>query len=72
MTFYMATQVDTPVSHKITFRWMPNIDTTCVIMRLRSLPDGTSKTDQFRVRRVMDLDGRERFTQCDCELEKVV
>jgi head-tail adaptor len=70
MTFYAAEQVDRPVTHKIVIRWLDWMDATCVIFRVTRRPDGTSRIERFRVRRVMEVDGRKRFLRCDCELEE--
>ncbi|HEY8685997.1 MAG TPA: head-tail adaptor protein [Chloroflexota bacterium] len=70
MTFYAAEQVDTPVTHRITIRWLNWVDTTCVVFRTTNNPDGTKMTERFRVRRVMPVDGRQRFIRMECELEE--
>jgi hypothetical protein len=72
MTFYGAAQVDTPVTHRITLRWLDFVDTTCVIFRTTRRPNGTLKTELFRIRRLMDLDGRKRFLRAECELERIL
>lgn len=69
MTFYAAEQVDTPVTHKIVIRWLDWIDTTCVIFRATKRLDGSVRHERFRIRRVMEIDGRKRFVRLDCELE---
>ena len=69
MTFYAAEQVDAPVTHRITTRWLDWVDTACVIMRATRRPDRTVMVERFRVRRVMPIDGRQRFLRMDCELE---
>lgn len=43
MTFYAGMQVDTPVTHRITVRWLDWIDTTCVIYRQTLRLDKTSR-----------------------------
>ena len=70
MTFYAAEQIDTPVTHKIVIRWLDWIDTTCVIFRATQRLDGSVRHERFRIRRVMEIDGRKRFLRLDCELEK--
>jgi head-tail adaptor len=69
MTFYGAVQVDTPVTHRITLRWLDYLSTNCVIFRTTTLPDGSKRLERFRVRRVIEIDGRKRFVRCECELE---
>jgi SPP1 family predicted phage head-tail adaptor len=70
MTFYAAEQVDTPLTHKIVIRWLDWIDMTHVIFRVTKRPDGSDMIERFRVRRVMPIDGRQRFLRMDCELEQ--
>jgi hypothetical protein len=71
MTFYAGEQVDTPVTHKITIRWLDWVDTTCVIFRVTTRKDQSARTERFRVRRSMEVKGRKRFLRMDCELEGV-
>jgi Phage head-tail joining protein len=70
MTFYAAEQVDTPLTHKITCRWLDWLDTTCVVFRSTRRADGTERIERFRVRRMAEIDGRKRFVRLDCELEQ--
>ena len=70
MTFYAAEQVDTPLTHKIVIRWLDWVDTTQVVFRVTKRPDGSDMVERFRVRRVMPIDGRQRFLRMDCELEQ--
>jgi head-tail adaptor len=70
MTFYGSAQVDTPVTHKVTVRWLDWLDATHVIIRDTARPDRTIRREVFRIRRVMELDGRKRFALMECELEK--
>ena len=69
-THYLTVQVDTPVTHMITTRWLDYVENTNVIMRSTTRPtDGTMRTELYRVRRVKELGGRKRFCQFECELE---
>ena len=70
LTFYAGVQVDTPVTHRITLRWLDFVDTTCVVFRITERADGTSRIERFRVRRLAEVNGRKRFIQLDCELEE--
>jgi SPP1 family predicted phage head-tail adaptor len=70
MTFYAAEQVDTPITHRVTIRWLDWVDTTCVIFRDTKRQDRSTMRERFRVRRVMSIDGRQRFLRMDCELEQ--
>ena len=70
VTFYAAEQVNTPVTHRIVMRWLDWVDTTHVIIRVTKRPDQSDMVEWFRVRRVMSIDGRQRFLRLDCELEK--
>ena len=70
MTFYAAEQVDTPLTHRIVIRWLDWVDATHVVFRVTKRPDASSMIERFRVRRVMPIDGRQRFLRMDCELEQ--
>ena len=70
MTFYAAEQVDTQLTHRIVIRWLDWVDATHVVFRVTKRPDGSAMIERFRVRRVMPLDGRQRFLRMDCELEQ--
>lgn len=70
MTFYGAAQVDTPVTHKVTIRWLDWIDTRHVIIRDTIRADRTVRREVFRIRRYMEIDGRKRFLLMECEEEK--
>ena len=72
MTFYAAAQVDTPVTHKITVRWLDWLDTNHILYRDTVRQDTTTRREVFRIRRVMEVDGRKRFALLECELEKRV
>ena len=70
MAFYAAEQVDTPVTHRIVIRWLDWVDNSCVVLRETKRPDRSTMIERFRVRRVMSIDGRQRFLRMDCELEQ--
>jgi len=83
LTFWGSVQVDTPVTHRIIIRWVGYIDNTWAVVRetkpasLAPLPQTaqgfeTPRVEIFRVRRVIEIDGRKRFTGLDCELERVL
>src|SRR6202050_2942385 len=61
LTFYAAEQVETPVTHRIIIRWLDWVDTTCVVFRVTKRPDESEMIERFRVRRVLPIDGRQRF-----------
>lgn len=69
LTFYGAAQTDTPVTHRITVRWLNYLDNTSAFRRETRLPDGEVRSEIFRVRRVKELNGRKRFISAECELE---
>jgi SPP1 family predicted phage head-tail adaptor len=70
LTFYAAEQVETPLTHRIIVRWLDWVDTTHVIFRVTKRPDQSNMIERFRVRRVLSIDGRQRFLRMDCELEQ--
>jgi head-tail adaptor len=69
LTFYGAAQTDTPITHRITFRWLDYLDQSHAILRVTRLPNGVLREEVFRVRRVMEAEGRKRFSVLECELE---
>lgn len=73
-SFIGAEQIDMPISHRIYIRWQPFADLSMfdVITRAMVLPDGSARTETFRVRRVMEWQGRHRFIVADCDLEREV
>ena len=70
MTFYGSAQVDTPVTHKVTLRWLDWLSTLHVIIRDTLRQDGTTRREVFRIRRLMEIDGRKRFCLLEVEEEK--
>ena len=71
ITFYGAQQVDMPVTHRITTRWLDYLDQTDIIARTTILPGGRLRGELYRIRRIKELNGRKRFTSLECELERV-
>ena len=69
LTFWSAQQTDTPVTHRIRMRWLDYLDNTHVITRASTRPDGSTRTEVFRVRRIKELGGRKRFVEIEAELE---
>lgn len=74
LTFWGAAggneQVDTPITHRIFMRWQNSLPNAYAITRSTLLPDGTTRTETFRVRRIREIDGRKRFVIVECEEEK--
>jgi hypothetical protein len=73
ITSYGGMQIDTPQpTHVIRLRWLDYVEMTNIIMRSTESPiDGTTRTETFRVRRVLEVGGRKRFARIECELERV-
>ena len=71
MTYYMGQQTDRPITHVITIRWQDWLDQTYIITRAsaRTGSDDSSRTEIFRIRRIMEIGGRKRFLKIECELE---
>lgn len=69
MAFWAGVQVDAPITHRITVRFLDYIDNRYVIIRNTASLDGQTRQEIFRVRRVKDRDGRKRFTEIEAELE---
>lgn len=68
-TFVQSTQIDGPVTHIINIRWQDYPVNADVVARSTDRPDGTLRTELFRVRRTKEVGGRKRFIQMECELE---
>lgn len=69
-TYIAGEQIDMPITHRITTRWQDGLDMFDVALREIERPDGTRRQEIFRIRRVGEFQGRQRFTLLDCELEK--
>ena len=72
ITFYETSAVDTPVTHRIWVRWMDWVDTRHVVLRDTLRPDGSTRRELFRVRRVAEDQGRKRYLMIEGELERSV
>ena len=70
MTFRLGVQTDTPATHIVTIRWLDWVDTNNVILRKTKRPNDTIRSELFRIRRVMENDGRKRFLTLECEQEE--
>ncbi len=71
-TFWGAVQTDAPVTHAITMRLQDYPDNTKVIYRSTKLPDGSTRTETFRVRKAGEIGGRKRFIRLLCQLEQAI
>lgn len=71
MTFYAATQTDVPVTHRIWTRWLDYVDTRHIVLRRSTRTDGSVREEHFRVRRVVEDQGRKRYTMIEAMLEEV-
>jgi head-tail adaptor len=69
-TFWETTQIETPITHMINIRWQDYPQTIDVVIRSTNRPDGTQRSELFRVRRTKEVAGRKRFLQMECELER--
>ena len=71
MAMYEGEQLETPITHQITFRWQPYeaIQMFDTIIRYTDLPNGERRAEVFRIRRIEEWDGRHRYIIADCELE---
>jgi hypothetical protein len=69
-------QIDRAITHRVFCRWftppnMATVDLTYLIERIMETPDGKTRKERFRVWRVMELEGRNRFLQFDVMQECV-
>lgn len=72
--FYGAVAVNGPdaPTHIIETRWNDYVDQRHAFVRTSVKPDGTQRTEVFRVRRALgDFDGRKRRSRYECQLETV-
>jgi hypothetical protein len=60
---------DKAPTHRAIVRWVDGIDMTYAIRRVTNRPNGTQKTEMFRVRRIMEIEGRKRFVSLELQLE---
>ncbi len=76
IAFYTAINTDElgtkPYSHNIYMRWQRYLDLAYLIVRMMGMPDGGSRTENYRVRRYVEIEGKVRFIRCECQLENVV
>lgn len=72
ITLYLGQQLGNDVTHRIAVRWIDYADTVDFVFRDTTRPDGTTRTERFRVRRVEEIEGRKRFAALYCELERIV
>lgn len=70
MTFRLGVQTDTPATHRIWIRWLDWVDTNHVIIRRTKRPDGTTRSELFRIRRYSEYEGRKRFLEIEAEQEE--
>ena len=72
LTFWASgEQTDTPITHRIFLRWHDYLEQTETVVRTTFRPNGTPRTEVFRVRRIKELGGRKRFVLIEAELEVV-
>lgn len=70
MTFRLGVQTDKPVTHRVIIRWLDWVDTNHVILRRTKRPDGTTRSELFRIRRLAEHEGRKRFLEIEAEQEE--
>jgi head-tail adaptor len=69
-TYIGAEQIDTPLTHRVIIRWFDNLDMFDVVIRNIIRNDGSVRQELFRIRRVSEFEGRQRFVIFECELEQ--
>lgn len=72
MTWWGSAQTDTPITHVIHIRWQDFPDNTMAIVRKTNRPDGTCRTETFRIRKMSELGGRKRFVRLLCQIENAI
>jgi hypothetical protein len=64
-------QSDRPITHMIWVRWLPYLDNTFALQRVRTIPTGTPVTETYRIRRVCEIDQKTWIVRLECEQETV-
>lgn len=72
MTFIGSSQIEMPYTHRIIIRFRDGIDMFDVVLRQLMRDDGTVRFETFRIRRSIEIGGRQRFLALECELETKV
>lgn len=72
MTFLNSEQLESPITHMAYMRWQSftNLEMFNIVIRKQYLPDKSVRTETFRIRRVGEWIGRQRYIRLDLELEK--
>lgn len=69
-TWVASEQISSPITHRITLRWHDNLTMfDCVLRTITRPNDQTTRQELYRIRRVAEFEGRQRFSLLDCELE---
>ena len=71
-TFLGGMEVGIPITHRIIMRWQDGLDEFDVVLCQISRPDGTTRQTLYRIRRIAEWEGRQRFTVIEAEQEKQV
>jgi len=69
MTFLTGQQTDRPITHRVIIRWLDWVDQTNVIVRNTQRRDGTVRKEIYRIRKVAEIAGRQRFLELLVEEE---
>jgi len=69
VTYWTAMQTETPVSHVIRIRWVNVLSNTQAILRTTIMQSGEPRTEVYRVRRYMEVEGRKRFVDIEAQQE---
>ena len=73
MTFWSAsTPIEMTPTHRLRFRGDQYLSNVTALVRTRTLNEGIVLVETYRVMRTKLIDGRNRFTECECRLETVV
>ena len=71
-SFIGGEEIESPVTHEITFRWQPyeSLAMFDTIIRYIDLPNGERRAEVFRIRKLEEFSGRHRWIVADAELER--
>lgn len=70
--FYGTTEAANVMpTHSIIIRGNLYLDQNSFFVRTRTYSDGSTHSEHFRVHRVLEVDGDNRFTKLECHLDRV-
>jgi head-tail adaptor len=69
--FIQGFELGIAVTHQIIIRWYDRLDEFTYVLRTTFRTDGSTKNERFRINRVADVDGRQKYSLLECQLESI-